>query len=391
MDRIGDWTVLGATTAAFFVTMVARLALSPLVPELLDAFAVSKGAVGLALSGMWAAYALFQFPGGLVADRVGERPVVLVSMVAVCLASLALAAAPTFPVFAVAAVALGATAGLYFTAGVSFLTGEFRSTGRALGVHEVGASLAGLFAPVAVGVVATRFGWRAGLLVPATVAPVAFVAFAAAAPPTPPSNPSTSLLSRVDVSALRELLGRPSIRFTTLVAMGAFFTWQAFVSFFPTFLVEYVRLSTTRASLVFAGVFAVTVLGAPLLGWASDTTGRDLALGASLLAGVVGYACFLFVGGVAAVVAGTLLLGFGLSWPAVVDSRFMDNLAADERGTGFGLVRTFLLLVSAQGSVVTGALAQRAGWLVAYGAVAGVLGLLVCLLVANRIAGIDDG
>jgi MFS family permease len=66
---------------------------------------------------MWAAYALFQFPGGIVADRIGERRVILAAMAGITAASLALASAPTFGVFAVAAVGLGAAAGLYFTAG----------------------------------------------------------------------------------------------------------------------------------------------------------------------------------------------------------------------------------------------------------------------------------
>jgi len=32
MDRRGGWDLLGVTTGAFFVTMVARLVASPLVP-----------------------------------------------------------------------------------------------------------------------------------------------------------------------------------------------------------------------------------------------------------------------------------------------------------------------------------------------------------------------
>ena len=48
------WDLLGVTTGAFFVTMVARLAPSPLVPDVIDAFGVSTGTVGLALSGMFA-------------------------------------------------------------------------------------------------------------------------------------------------------------------------------------------------------------------------------------------------------------------------------------------------------------------------------------------------
>ncbi|WP_135821669.1 MFS transporter [Halostella litorea] len=384
------WDLLGVTTAAFFATMVARLSLSPLVPDIIDAFAVSKSTVGLALSGMWAAYALFQFPGGILADRIGERRVVLLAMGATGTACAVLAAAPTFPLFALFAVVLGASAGLYFTAGVAFLTGQFEDTGRALGVHEIGASSAGLVAPVASAYAATRVGWwGAGPLVPAAVAGVVFVLFAWRVPATPPSAPEQSLSDQVDVSRLLALLGRPSVLFTTVIAMVGFFTWQSFSSFFPTFLEEYAGLSTPRASLVFGVTFAITIGAAPALGWASDATGRDAAIAVSLVSGVAGYALFLFLDGPLAVAAGTVLVAVGLSWPGVVNSRFMDHLGPEERGTGFGMVRTVVMLVSSLGSVVTGTLAERVSWLAAYGLVAALLGLLVALLVCNRVLGID--
>jgi YNFM family putative membrane transporter len=385
MDRRG-WDLLGVTTGAFFVTMVARLAPSPLVPDIIDAFGVSTGTVGLALSGMWAAYALFQFPGGVVADRIGQRRVILFAMGSIAATSLLLASSPNIVVFAVAAVTLGASAGLYFTAGTSFLVAQFQNTGRALGVHEIGASGAGLVAPIASAAVAARFGWRAGLLVPAVVAPIALVLFAWRVPETPPTNGEGW---GVDPAELFALITRPSIGFTTLLAMVAFFTWQSFASFFPTFLVEHVGLTTGRASFVFGVVFAVTLVAAPSLGWVSDAVGRDRTLGASFAAGVAGYACFLFGGGLAAVVVGTGLVGLGLSWPGVLNSRFMDYLGADERGTGFGLVRTIVLLVSSLGSGVTGTLAERVGWVAAYGLVATLLALLAASLVVNRVGGID--
>jgi len=388
MERRGGWDLLGVTTGAFFVTMVARLAPSPLVPDIIDTFGVSTGTVGLALSGMWAAYALFQFPGGVVADRIGQRRVVLGAMAGITVTSLLLSSSPNVLVFAVAAVTLGASAGLYFTAGTSFLADQFENTGRALGIHEIGASGAGLVAPVASAAVATRFGWRAGLLVPAVVAPVAFVLFAWRVPETPPTNEEAGW--GVDPGELLALLVRPGIAFTTLLAMISFFTWQSFASFFPTFLVEYVGLATGRASLIFGVVFAITLVAAPSLGWVSDRVGRDRTLGASFVAGVVGYALFLFGdGGLGVVVAGTGLVGLGLSWPGVLNSRFMDYLAADERGTGFGLVRTVVLLVSSLGSGVTGTLAGQVGWLAAYGLVGTLLAVLATSLVVNRVAGID--
>ncbi|MFC7172766.1 hypothetical protein ACFQL0_04165 [Haloplanus litoreus] len=88
-------------------------------------------------------------------------------------------------------------------------------------------------------------------------------------------------------------------------------------------------------------------------------------------------------------VPGAGLVGLGLSWPGVVNSRFMDHLAADERGTGFGLVRTVVLLVSSLGSGVTGTVAEAVGWFAAYGVVAALLAALVALVVGNRVLGID--
>ena len=65
-------TVLVLCTLAFFATMVARLVISPVVPDIETEFGTSSGMIGLALSGMWAAYALSQFPSGVLADRYGE-------------------------------------------------------------------------------------------------------------------------------------------------------------------------------------------------------------------------------------------------------------------------------------------------------------------------------
>ncbi|WP_338741097.1 MFS transporter [Haloplanus salilacus] len=389
MATSGGWDLLGATTAAFFVTMVARLAPSPLVPDVIAALGVSTGTVGLALTGMWAAYALFQFPGGIVTDRYGSRRVILFAMGSIAVTSVGLAVSPGIGGFALAAVTLGASAGLYFTAGTSLLTRRFENTGRALGVHEVGASAAGLLAPVASTAVATRLGWRAGLLVPAAIAPVVLVAFAWRVPRSSPS-PDADATGVIGLGQLFAMLRRPAVAFTTLLAMVAFFTWQSFASFFPTFLVEFVGLSTGRASLVFGAIFALTLGVAPALGWVSDATGRDPALVVSLLAGAVGYLTFLFGGdGVLTVGVGAVLVGVGISWPGVLNSRFMDHLEADERGTGFGLVRTAVLLVSSLGSVVTGTLAGRVGWLAAYGLVAGLLAALVVLVAGTRTLGVD--
>jgi sugar phosphate permease len=105
-------TVLALCTVAFFATMVARLAISPVVPAITDEFAVSNTLIGAALSGMWLAYALVQYPSGVLADRFGERRVVLASVGGTGLTSVVVVAAPQFAVFFVGVVLLGLATGL---------------------------------------------------------------------------------------------------------------------------------------------------------------------------------------------------------------------------------------------------------------------------------------
>jgi len=63
------------------------------VPLVLVAFDTTKSPVGLALGGMWAAYALAQFPGGVIGDRFGERSALVAALAGTALGRAALAVA----------------------------------------------------------------------------------------------------------------------------------------------------------------------------------------------------------------------------------------------------------------------------------------------------------
>ncbi|MFC6768980.1 MFS transporter, partial [Natrinema soli] len=136
-------------TLAFMVTMVARLAISPLVPAITDEFAVSNAAVGLALSIMWATYVLVQFPSGVLGDRFGERKVILTEIGLTGLSSLCIAVAPSYGVSVLFVGVLGIGAGLHYTPATTFLAKQYDDIGRTIGVHVAGSSTAGLVAPVA--------------------------------------------------------------------------------------------------------------------------------------------------------------------------------------------------------------------------------------------------
>jgi MFS family permease len=368
------YVVLALCTLAFTATMVARLAISPLVTDITADFGVSKGAVGLALSGMWATYALSQFPSGVLADRVGERRIVLAAVGVTASASLLLSLSPNFAVFALTVVVLGAGAGLHYSVATTLIARHFQQVGRAIGVHVAGGPIAGLVAPVAAAAVGTRYGWRAAMLLGAAVAVPTFLLFRWRVDPTPPARPDLQMRRRFELEPLRELLGRPEIRYTTLMAVGGAFCWQATASFLPTFLVDHHDHSTALASVLFSAYFVVHGATQPLLGGLSDRLGRDAAAAVAFGCGVVGYGV-LVVGGGVAVYAAVPLVGVAMSWGAPVQSRFIDHLGEGERATGFGLVRTVYMLLGATGSVVVGVLADVAGWTAAFGLLVAVLSI----------------
>ncbi|GAB6861617.1 MFS transporter [Haloplanus litoreus] len=381
-------TVLGLCTLAFAATMLARLVISPVVPDVTGHFDVSTGAVGLALSGMWAAYALTQFPSGILGDRFGERLVILAAVGITAAASLSLAFAPTFVVFGLLTVVLGAGAGLHYSVATSLLTKEFDDIGRAIGVHVGGGPVAGLVAPVVATAVAVRFGWRAAIGVGAAVAVPVFVAFAWRIERTPPERPEESMRDRMAIRPLIGLLTRPPIAFTTLVAFLGAFSWQATASFLPAFLVAFRDLPETSAGLLFSAYFVVSGVGTPTIGWVSDRVGRDGAAIVTMAAGVVGYA-LLVVGPRVALLPAIGLVGIAMTWGAPIQSRYFDKFEPDERGAAFGLVRTAYMVLGATGSVVVGALSDVAGWAVAYGLLVAVTGLALVLLVSNLALGLD--
>ena len=382
-------TVLACCTLAFAATMVARLAISPLVPDIASGLSISTGEIGLALTGMWAAYALMQFPSGVFGDRFGEHRVILAALFLTAVASVLLAFSTSFALFAFFTVLLGLAAGLHYTVATTFLTKRFDEIGRAIGVHVAGGPLAGLLAPVAAVAIGTRFGWRAGLLIGAGVGLPVFALFAWRVRETRPTYPERAMTERFELGPLAELLSRPRIVYTTGLAICGAFTWQATASFLPTFLIEYRGLSQAVSGLLFSTYFVVHGATQPLTGWLSDRFGRDAAASLTMGLGVLGYGTLIFGSGLFSAVLSVGVIGLAMSWGAPIQSRFMDVLGDAERGAGFGLVRTVYMLVGASGSGVVGLLAENAGWHVAFAFLSGLMGIGFLAVFSSRVFDLD--
>lgn len=380
-------TVLVLCTLAFFVTMFGRLALSPVVPDVAATFDVTNTHIGIALSGMWAAYALTQFPSGVLAEKVGERRVILAAVGGTAITAVIIALSPTFLRFALGAIVLGAAAGLHYSVATSLLTRAYDDIGTAIGFHNTGAPIAGVVTPVVVAWIAVTYGWRPAVGVTAIVGTVVFGLFVYGVRPTPPRRPDQSMGDRFEFGAIRGLLSRPEIRFVGVIAVLSEFVWQAVTSFLPTFFMQYHGYSAQTAGLLFAGYFVVLGLVQVVVGVLSDRTGRDTATAVCMVAGIVGLGLLITTSRLLPIVVALVLLALGMGWTAAVLSWFVDHIADNERESGFGLVRTVYMILAASGSAVVGFFADQIGWGVAFGLLILCLVTVLCLLGYNRAIG----
>lgn len=366
-------------------TMVARLAISPLIPAITSDFGVSNAAVGLALSLMWGAYALAQFPSGILGDRFGEQAIILSAVGLTGFGSLFLAIAPTYGFFVFFAIVLGGGAGLHYTVATTLLTKQFENIGRAVGFHITGSPVAGLVAPVAAAMIGAQFGWRAGMLLGAAVALPTFGLIAWKIRPTEPERPEQSMRRRFTVGSMAGFLSRPPIVFSTLLALLCAFVWQATASFLPIFFVAEKGLSPTLSSVLFSTYFVAHGVTQPLLGALSDRIGRDPTVALAMAVGVVGYGSLTVGNSLVILGLGVISIGLAMSWGAPLQSRIMDLFTADEQGAGFGLVRTVYMTTGALGSVVVGFVADVGSWTASFGLLTTILSIVLALVVLNQL------
>jgi len=358
--------------------------ISPLVPAILVAFSVSKSRIGIVLTGMWAIYAVFQYPGGTLGDLFDERRILLLSLGLTSVALFLVANSPTFLLFGLFVVFLGSGAGLYFPVASSMLTKRFERTGQALSVMTASGTIAGLVYPALAGFLVVWIGWRRTLMLGAGVTFVVFV-LAALFTESPKAGNGDAAAEWLPIERIVEILIRPGVAYTIGIAVAFSFTFQAITSFFPTFLFEYRDLSTGAAGVAFGVVYLLSSLSQPLVGRLSDAFDRDVALFTSAILTGTGFVVLIFSRSIVGLVAGVGILGIGFSWPGVLQARIMDHFGDAERGRGFGLVRAIYMLLGSVASVVVGTLADFVGWSAAYGFVIGLMILIVVALVVNRL------
>jgi FSR family fosmidomycin resistance protein-like MFS transporter len=358
-ERRGQ-VLLGTITAAHFSHHVANSLLNPLLPLIRDAFALSYGESGFAVSAFSIAAGLANAPWGVLADRVGSRVVIVGGLFLMGAASVALATAGSYWQLLALLVVLGIVSGSYHGPAAALIARTFspRVRGTAMGIHITGGHLSFFAAPAVAGILATATGtWRTPYIWFAA-APIVFGALLWFVAP--------HVLERAApgdrFAAFREI-GRVFRDVGPVVSLSIAFQFgiAALLAFLALYLVDARGLSPALAAVFFGVPQLVGVIGAPLGGWLSDRLGRRrVMVGGLALMGPAVYA-------LTAVPNDALLpalVVFGLLWSmrsTVTETLVMDSASPGRRATVLGGYYLLNAHVGGIGAPLFGFLAEAVG------------------------------
>jgi MFS family permease len=362
-----------------FVDTMFFAALTPLLPDYVDEFNLSKAGAGV-LSGAYPAGALLGgVPSGIAAARIGARPTAVAGLIIIAVTTFVFATADSLVLLDVSRFTQGFGSALAWTAGLTWLVSETPPArrGQTIGSAMAAAIVGALFGPVlggAASVVGQALAFGAAGLVAVALAAWALTMHA-------PSRAERQPF-RVLLAALR---GRRIMLGIWLVALPALLFGT--LSVLAPLRLEVLGFGAVAIGALWLGTAALEAFINPWVGRISDRVGRFRPMRISVLAAAVVSVLLPWPGSAFALAALVVAAGvsFGSFWTPAM------SLLADEaenRGLEYAYAFAVINLAwapgQALGSAGAGALAHLTSDAVPYLLLAATCLLTFALLWRSR-------
>jgi len=272
------WLLVGLLSITATASYLCRVNISVVGAFLMSDFGISQIQMGRVFSAFLLGYALFQIPGGSLADRFGARRVLAISALW-WVASTALFAGVGWWLFKSSLIgALGAMLALRFILGVGeaptfpaaaqgvsrWIVTEHQ--GRANGIVIAAIGLGSALAPPLLTAVMVRWGWRMALLTSALPSLSVALAWHAIRERDLPNLVS----SRAPANQKRGSLGSSSFVLLTLSYTLQGYVGYIFVFWFYLYLLQVRHFDLLRSALLSSLPWILSIISIPLGGLISD-------------------------------------------------------------------------------------------------------------------------
>ena len=401
------YRVLGLTFLMSFLMYMERGAIGAAAPSIMREFKIDKITMGWSLSAFNWSYALFQVPGGWMADRFGSRLVLTWAIAWWAAFTAATGFSFNAMSLAVTRFLFGAGEAAAFPAGSRALVRWLPVPSRAFGqgFQHAGSRLGAALAPVIVAWLLATSGWRTVFYVLGGAGVIWAAVWYGYYRNDPATHPG---VNEGEVELLADAQPNPSSATRNVpwsVILGSRDVWLLsfayfcygwvlwlYLAWFPTYLREARHFSALQSGLASLPLLAATITNV-LGGLSSDKlTSRlgDLRRGRVIVSifGFVVAALGLLPGvlmdsPVAALACLTIALG-GLEMTVAVSWAICLDLGGPYSGSVASVMNTFGQIGGAISAAMVGYLATRMGWTSPF-----LLACVFCLLAAVAVSGID--
>lgn len=244
---------------------------SPSLPDLATWFETTPTRVKLTISLNMLAFGLAQLFHGPLSDRLGRRPVMLVSLLLVAVFSLACAFAQSIDQLIVTRVLLGLVAAAEAVLGLAILKDLYteKEQVKALALLGMVIAVTPAAAPILGGYLHVRFGWQSNFYVISGMALLSFLVIWKFLPESAVPDPDALKFQRVYQGYRRLIVNHDFIVHTGMlgVAMGLIFV---FVTAAPFVLIDMLGVAVDRFGYYQAGIVVAFFLGSVLASRLAD-------------------------------------------------------------------------------------------------------------------------
>jgi MFS transporter, ACS family, hexuronate transporter len=384
MIKSQRWFVVGLLFLAGVVNYLDRAALSIAAPLIQQDLHFTHAQMGVVFSSFFIGYALFNFVGGVLSDRIGAKKVFGGAMGIWSLFCGATALASGLVSLIVLRVLFGMGEGPFSSSNSKMVNNWFprREVASAIGVISSGTPLGGALAGPIVGYMAIQFGWRWAFVIIMIIGLAWLVLWTLATTEHPQQNPRVSkdelalivegqqaqVAMEEDAHGGRANLGFYLRQPIILATAFAFFAYNYvlffFLSWFPTYLTEAHHMSLRDMSFATVIPWLLGSIGLAGGGFITDAilriTGKPLMSRRLVLSICLGVAalCVGFAGRVQTTQGAVALMSISIFFLYVTGSVYwaviQDIVRRENVGGVGGFVHLLANLAGVIGPAVTG-------------------------------------
>lgn len=278
---------------AWLVDYVDRLVITLALPFVGKTFSLNKAKQGLILTVFFTTYALSQMPGGFLADKIGARKTMTISLVGWPIFTGLTAVASNYATLLVIRALFGIGEGIFPAASMKAISERTRPKERltANGLMLCSNAFGSAIAPLIAGPALAYFGWRHSFLLVTVLGLIMAAALWRYLPHAHPGVAVTASMQQPvpDRLTIRHVLSSPAMWMVALTFCGFDIVAWGLVAWTPSYLMEVRHLNVKASGVLTSIPFFVggvsTVIGGFLFDRVFHTRPRALIVPAMLISG----------------------------------------------------------------------------------------------------------